>query len=241
MDSVYAQSVAKKRNDAVKKSLTDVVPEIYEYWDWDGNNGADPKQFAPYSLTKVKLFCRNHNIRFERRVSKITEKSCRCYCRECTKEKKLREKLDNQKIYRIIDLIPELRDYWPENVNDSKLEDLLSTDRTPVTLYCKKHDHYFYIAPVSIELNKPICPVCAGIIEPVYLFYPEYEKEYSEKNIIPFKEITVSSTIEVIWRCSVPGCECEWVSRIADHINGKARCPNEKLHRNLIKMDPRRK
>ena len=77
------------------------------------------------------------------------------------------------------------------------------------------------------------CAVCSGNQVGKYnnLEYmnPELSKEWSFKNDVSPKHVTVSSSLKVLWECSV--CGYEWYARVADRSDGKncAACAGQVL------------
>lgn len=212
-----------------KKTLADTCPEIYDYWDWE-NNSREPNQVLIYEKTKINLYCKIHNIHYQRSPGTITASECKCYCKKCTREKGNIRRIKAGKSRSIEESIPDIRKYWVDEVNDCKLDSVTTNCKKTITLYCKKHDFYFNKKPASLKADEELCPICVGKLFPINVLYPELEKEYSEKNVFPFSQITVQSEMLAIWKCSNSRCGCEWVSSVVNRIKGHSRCPNEKNH-----------
>lgn len=212
--------------------LSDVCDEIYEYWDYEGNDGKDPSDFSCKTHKKVKLYCKKHNIHYERQVDVINSKRGHCYCPKCATDRKYVSGMKNGKRISLIEYIPELSNFWVKDMNEMELEGLTAYSSKTVYLYCKTHDFYFSKRVTSLKPGK-VCPICAGKRKPIHIFYPELEKEYSDKNVIPFNCLHTKSDVEIIWRCSHPDCDCEWVAAIHKRVNGHNRCPNENNHKKI--------
>ena len=212
-----------------EKTLVDVCPEIYNYWDWE-NNSRKPEDVLAYEKKKINLYCKTHNMRYQRSPKVITLRKCKCYCKECLRENANIRRVKEGKSCLLMDRISNIREYWVDEINDCKLDYLTTNSKKTITLYCKKHDFYFDKKPASLNADMELCPICAGKLFPISILYPELEKEYSEINAFPFSQITAQSEMMAIWKCSVPGCNCEWVGSVTNRIRGHSRCPNEKNH-----------
>lgn len=214
--------------------LSDACNDIYEYWDYEGNKGKDPSEFLYQSNLKVKLYCKKHDIHYERAVCGITSKIGNCRCKKCNEERKYRSAIEMGKIKSLVEYMPEIKDYWVKELNEFPLEMMPCRSDRIVTLYCKEHNFYFKKRITTIKPGLGICPICSNKIKPLQIFYPELEKEYSEKNVIPFNCLNENSPVQVIWKCSYEGCDCEWVTDVRLRTAGRTRCPNERIHKKII-------
>ncbi|MBQ6834201.1 MAG: zinc-ribbon domain-containing protein [Lachnospiraceae bacterium] len=223
-----------------RRTLIDTCPEIYDYWDFEQNE-KKPEEIGAGTKTYVMLFCKIHNKKYRRSADQITRQPCKCYCPECISEGMKRTKIHNGSIKLLKDKIPNICEYWIDEINKVRLELVCSNSHEKIRLYCKTHNFYFDKKPASLKPNEEICPICAGKLAPLYILYPECEEEYSEKNVFPFSQITAGSSMKAIWKCRVPGCNCEWVSTVNHYVNGYGRCPNERIHTKIKKIDPKNK
>lgn len=213
--------------------LSEACNEIYEYWDYEGNKGKDPRDFTYKSREKVKLYCRKHNIHYERAAYKITSEERNCRCKKCNEEIRYKSDIETGKMKSLVEYVPEIKDYWVDGLNELPMEMIPCRSNKRVTLYCKKHDFYFEKRIRNIEPNLDICPICSNRVKPLQIFYPELKKEYSEKNVIPFNYLYANMPAQVIWKCSHENCDCEWVSTVRVRTSGKSQCPNERKHKKI--------
>ena len=120
--------------------LSDACNEIYEYWDYEGNGGKNPSDFTYKSQKKVKLYCKKHNIHYERAIGEITTKKGNCGCKKCNEELRYKSDIEMGKMKSLVEYIPGIIDYWVEELNEFPLEIMPCRSERMVTLYCKKHN-----------------------------------------------------------------------------------------------------
>lgn len=115
--------------------LTDVVPDIEQYWDHEKNNGREPYEFGASASDKVWTFCPvcrtsvQRNIRFTWQADKNGVGKVIC-CRTCVKRNRKNS---------LVALFPGIVAYWDDEKNE----------HTP--------DYYTISSGKKVYTNCPIC------------------------------------------------------------------------------------
>lgn len=105
--------------------------------------------------TKIKIYCKIHNIFFEEKTGNVL--SGKCGCPECTKESKIESRRKTTEA----EFLGFLNENLP-NLDTSKVHYI--DQNTKVELICKDCGESFYMAPVRLKdcfrRNVIVCPKC---------------------------------------------------------------------------------
>ena len=107
--------------NSLRKKLTDVCPEIVDYWDYE-RNPKRPEEYSASSSEKVYTFCPEcgkslyRSVRFSRRDAKAGIVSTVIPCKKCSKH-------DDEKT--LASMCPEITQYWIRERNGYVTPDMV--------------------------------------------------------------------------------------------------------------------
>ncbi|MBK5261108.1 MAG: zinc-ribbon domain-containing protein, partial [Peptostreptococcaceae bacterium] len=198
----------------IEDSFGVLYPEIVK--EWSPDNNCSPYSVTPNSKKEVEWIC-NKDHKWNAII--YTRTNGYGYCRECFPRGK--------KSKRFADVYPEMKRNYGEN-NKTKFEDLWCNDIDKATWVCEK-GHVFQNSCFKINrAGKLVCHVCnyrtivLGLND-FKTLYPEYAKDYSDKNEITSERASpINSDMETWWVC---GKGHEFQRSIAAHIKWDGVCP----------------
>lgn len=218
-DGTYTVPVCQKCTPTMPKhrvSLTDAVPDIEKYWDYEKNEGKKPSDFSKAASEKVWTYCPICGISVRRNVRytwKADENGIGhvIYCRTCGKRKN-----DNS----LVEIFPDIKRYWVYEKNEHEPEYYTISSGKKVFIKCPDCDR---------ERKLAICDAVARNVKEQYYITscldcakkrnllvrrqknsniekscPDIHKYWDKKNEFQPEELTVHSLVKVYTHC--PSC-----------------------------------
>ncbi len=158
MDDCRCPYCTGKRAIPGESDLATLYPDLMEQWDFEKNEGIDPKNMLPSSHEKVWWICEKGH-RWQAAVFSRTREN-RSNCPYCSGKKVLAGFNDLATLY------PELAKQWYSPLNG----DLSPTDLSPGSnkkIWWQCSDNHVWQAAVysRTKKNPSGCPVCAGKVK----------------------------------------------------------------------------
>ena len=197
-----------------KVILTDAVPDIEKYWDYEANEGKKPSDFGASSSEKVWTKCPICGTSVRRNVRFTWEKDANgvghvIHCRTCGKRN------NNNSL---VVLFPDIKKYWTYEKNEHDPEYYSISSGKKVYTRCPSCGEERYIAICDLIVNRndryelTQCIDCSLTLNPrrnvigsIAKNYPDIDKYWDDKNVSKPDEIALNSQEIIFIHC--PTCD----------------------------------
>ena len=193
-----------------KVLLTDAVPDIEKYWDYEANEGKKPSDFGASSSEKVWTKCPICGTSIRRNVRFTWEKDENgvghvIHCRTCGKRN------NNNSL---VVLFPDIKKYWIYEKNEYDPEYYSISSGKKVYTSCPSCGEERYIAICDLivkrndryELTQCIeCSPKRNVIGSIAKNYPDIDKYWDDSNASNPNEIALNSQEIIFIHC--PTCD----------------------------------
>ena len=197
-----------------KVILTDAVPDIEKYWDYEANEGKKPSDFGASSSEKVWTKCPICGTSVRRNVRFTLEKDANgvghvIHCRTCGKRN------NNNSL---VVLFPDIKKYWTYEKNEHDPEYYSISSGKKVYTRCPSCGEERYIAICDLIVNRndryelTQCIDCSLTLNPrrnvigsIAKNYPDIDKYWDDKNVSKPDEIALNSQEIIFIHC--PTCD----------------------------------
>ena len=197
-----------------KVILTDAVPDIEKYWDYEANEGKKPSDFGASSSEKVWTKCPICGTSVRRNVRFTWEKDENgvghvIHCRTCGKRN------NNNSL---VVLFPDIKKYWIYEKNEHDPEYYSISSGKKVYTRCPSCGEERYIAICDLIVNRndryelTQCIDCSLTLNPrrnvigsIAKNYPDIDKYWDDRNASKPDEIALNSQEIIFIHC--PTCD----------------------------------
>lgn len=197
-----------------KVILTDAVPDIEKYWDYEANEGKKPSDFGASSSEKVWTKCPICGTSVRRNVRFTWEKDENgvghvIHCRSCGKRN------NNNSL---VVLFPDIKKYWIYEKNEHDPEYYSISSGKKVYTRCPScgEERYIAICDLIVKRNDRYeltqCIDCSLTLNPrrnvigsIAKNYPDIDKYWDDKNVSKPDEIALNSQEMIFIHC--PTCD----------------------------------
>ena len=190
--------------------LTDAVPDIEKYWDYEANEGKKPSDFGASSSEKVWTKCPICGTSVKRNIRYTWEKDKNgvghvIHCRTCGKRN------NNNSL---VVLFPDIKKHWIYEKNEHDPEYYSISSGKKVYTRCPSCGEERYIAICDLivkrndryELTQCIeCSPKRNVIGSIAKNYPDIDKYWDDKNVSKPDEIALNSQEIIFIHC--PTCD----------------------------------
>lgn len=206
--------------------------ELMKEWDYEANDGLNPKEITIGSHKKVWWKCHNCSYRWLQAVMDRTRKRSPAHCPCCT------SRVVVKGINDLATKNPEVAKDWHPTKNGNLTPNMVTVQSDKlVWWHCPKCGKAWQASANNRIGHQSGCPACAGRcarlgINDIFTINPELQKEWdyeANKDLDP-KTLPQSSHTKVWWKCKQ--CNHKWQAEIRQRIKG-SKCPychNIKVH-----------
>jgi hypothetical protein len=161
-------------------------------------NDRSPFDYSVNSGAKVKWSC--EAAEHDEYVARIADRSAGTGCRLCyLRSRTIIEYVPREES--LAHMLPEVAVYW-SSTNVRNPGEVRPSSRLRVWWECPVTCHSDYMASVSTRSRHLICcPDCIGAQETVADIMPALEREWSDRNRLPFQSCPFSGSTRAWWRC----------------------------------------